>query len=199
MWLFPKEKSLSESLLSHFYRKAKSHFWGHFNYLGVRGVLRVTLGHNTGLEIPDKWASTENRHLHSFETYTKPYAETSWLSLSLSLSLCNADALPGVSTAAFANAAFVLNSKKWKTIGNKRKTQECFESIVSEEETHWVLRQTCWVLWKNGWWWGTHWALSPELSEGKETHWVCCLKPHSPKLCLSAISKPTRICTALFE
>ena len=26
MWLFPKEKALSESLLSHFYRRAKSHF-----------------------------------------------------------------------------------------------------------------------------------------------------------------------------
>ena len=28
---------------------------------------------------------------------------------------------------------------------------------------------------------GTHWALSPELREGKKTHWVWCLKPYSPK------------------
>ena len=45
------QKSLSESLLSHFLlpegqKSLLSHFWSHFSYLGVRGVLGGTAGHN---------------------------------------------------------------------------------------------------------------------------------------------------------
>ena len=59
-------------------------------------------------------------------------------------------------------------------------------------EPHWVLGQPRWVLLKNSVsslchtnikrLRGTHWALSPELGEGKKTHWARCLKPYSPKL-----------------
>ena len=66
------------------------------------------------------------------------------------------------------------------------------DGIVSEERTHWVLRQTRWVLRSKKTQWvlrkhkknrlkGTHWALSPELGEAQETYWVRCLKPCSPK------------------
>ena len=74
MWLFPKEKSLSESLLSHFYRKAKksllSHFWGHFNYLGVRGVLRGTPGHNKWCGF---WSESQSYNLSGPARDTPPY------------------------------------------------------------------------------------------------------------------------------
>ena len=32
---------------------------------------------------------------------------------------------------------------------------------------------------------GTHWVLSSDLGEGQKTHWVWCLRPHSPKPCLA--------------
>ena len=87
----------------------------------------------------------------------------------------------------------------WAPTKDRKSAEHCFESTVSEERTHWVFGQLfLWwvlrdkknsvssVLHTNTSPRGAHWvlSLSLELGEGtkKQTHWVRCLKPCSPKL-----------------
>ena len=89
----------------------------------------------------------------------------------------------------------------WKSMGSeflsstgadRKRTEYCFESTVSEKRTHWAplsfTANSVSCAKKLGEHThnrlsGTHRALSlsPELGEGQKTHWARCLKPHSPK------------------
>ena len=75
----------------------------------------------------------------------------------------------------------------------RKRAEYCFESTVSDKRTHWaslsfgansvssVKNSVSSLLHTNNRLRGTHWVRSPELSEGKKTHWVRCLKPYSLK------------------
>ena len=58
---FPKEKSLSESLVPEGQKSLLSHFWGHFNYLGVRTVPAVPVSGSGSVPGP----SCKNYVLHT--------------------------------------------------------------------------------------------------------------------------------------
>ena len=102
----------------------------------------------------------------------------------------------------------------WYHRGFVRKRAEyCFKSTVSEERTHWAslsfgansvssAKNSVSSLWHTtNRLRGAHWVPSPELGEGKKTHWAQCLKPCSQKPCSASfrhLSCSAQVCQIKF-